>query len=111
MMIAREIDVHDGADCYAQATQLMYGLVDDASATPSARLLEELRGSGSSFFDYAISMPRGHSDYFSSIAPMSAERHEEFSREAADSTTRQDEIEASDDISFEEYLANYYAAE
>jgi glutamate--cysteine ligase len=111
LMIAREIDAHDGADCYAQATQLMYGLVDDASATPSARLLEELRGSGSSFFDYAISMARGHSDYFSSIAPMSAERHEEFSREAADSTTRQDEIEASDDISFEEYLANYYAAE
>ena len=91
--------------------QLISGLIDDPAATPSARLLNELQDSGSSFFEYAISMARGYSDYFAAITPMSGGRHDEFTQEAADSVRRQHEIEASDAISFEEYLANYYAAQ
>ena len=111
LIIAGEIDSQDKGDCYTQAVQMMSGLVDDPAATPSARLLDELQNSGSSFFEYAISMARGYSDYFAAITPMSAQRHEEFIQEAADSVRRQHEIEASDSISFEEYLANYYAAQ
>ena len=111
LMIAELIDSQDGGDSYVQAVRLMVGLVDGPDTTPSARLLDELHGSGSGFFDYAISMARSHRDYFASITAMSAQRHEQFSREAADSMGRQREIEANDGISFDEYLANYYAAE
>jgi glutamate--cysteine ligase len=111
LMIAAQIDSLDGSDCYAQAVRQMRGPVDDPAMTPSARLLDELRSGGGSFFDYAISIARGHSDYFASITPMSAARHEQFSQEAAESVTRQREIEAGDAISFDEYLANYYAAQ
>ena len=86
-------------------------LLDDPSRTPSARLLQEVQDSGESFFQYAISMARSHRDYFASITPMSGQRHDEFSQEARASVDRQREIEAADAISFEEYLANYYAAE
>lgn len=111
MMIASLIDSQEGGDSYVQAVRQMGGLVDDPATTPSARLLNELHSSGSGFFDYAISMARSHRDYFASITAMSEQQHEQFSREAADSIEHQREIEADDNISFDEYLANYYAAE
>ena len=58
-----------------------------------------------------MGIARGHRDYFASITPMSGERHAEFVQEAEQSLERQRNIEASDDISFEQYLANYYASE
>jgi glutamate--cysteine ligase len=109
--IAARIDGEDGGDCYMQAVQVKSGMIDDPATTPSARLLDEMHAGTDSFFEYAVSMARGHSDYFASINAMSSARHEEFSSEAADSVKRQAEIEASDSISFEEYLANYYASE
>ena len=110
-VIAGQIDAAEGGDSYAQATQLMRELVDEPAATPSARLLEELKGADCSFFEYAISVARGHRDYFASIAAMSDERHEEFEQEVVRSVEHQHEIEASDAISFDEYLATYYGAD
>ena len=111
LTIAGQIDSQENSECYAQAVRLMYGLVEDPAVTPSSRLLDELHGKGSSFFDYAISMARSHSEYFASITAMSPERREEFTRETADSAERQRDIEVGETISFEQYLANYYAAE
>ena len=42
---------------------------------------------------------------------MTEQRHNEFVEEARQSIERQRQIEAADSISFEEYLANYYANE
>ena len=56
-------------------------------------------------------MAHGHRDYFAAINPMSKERHEEFSQEAKGSLERQNDIEAGDEISFDEYLENYFASE
>lgn len=109
--IAELIDVDEEGDCYTQAAIMMRHLVEDASKTPSARVLAEMHESGDSFFEYAIGIARGHRDYFASITPMSPERHEEFVTEARQSIERQQQVEAADEISFDEYLANYYQAE
>jgi len=110
-MIASQIDVTEGGESYIQAVDSMRALVDTPDTTPSAQLLHELKNGGNSFFDYAISVARGHRDYFAAINPMSKERHEEFSQEAQGSLERQNDIEACDDISFDEYLENYFASE
>ena len=109
--IAAVIDRCEGDDCYVQAVHGLAALIDDPDETPSARLLSELQDGGNSFFEYAISMARSHRDYFASITDMSEQRHDEFLQEAEQSWSRQREIEAADAISFEEYLAHYYAAE
>ena len=109
--VAARIDEGEGGDSYAESVRTMRELVEDSSSTPSARLLAELRESGDSFFEYAIGRARSHRDYFASITPMSAQRHDEFAQEAAASIDRQKTIEASDEITFEQYLANYYASE
>lgn len=108
--VAARIDDSEGVDSYKQSVQLMRELVDEPSKTPSARLLSGLEESGNSFFEYAMGIARGHRDYFASITPMSGARHDEFVREAEQSLERQENIEASDAITFEQYLANYYAS-
>ena len=109
--VADLIDAGEGGDSYREAVRLMQRLVADSAATPSALLLEELRTARCSFFEYALSAAKNHRDYFASITPLSEERRSEFEQEAARSIARQKEIEESDSISFDEYLANYYGAD
>ena len=111
VQIARLIDALEDGDSYEQAVRSQVALVDDPALTPSARLLEKLHESGDSFFEYAISVAREHRDYFAAITPMSEERHDEFQQEARRSLEQQRQVEAADKISFERYLADYYAAE
>jgi len=108
--IAAQIDAEEQGSSYTDAIAWAQRLVDDPDQTPSARLIDGMRSDGSSFFDYAMSMARGHAEYFASIAPMPEERLREFVEEAARSMTKQREIESSDEIDFEEYLDNYFNA-
>ena len=109
--VAELIDRQEGGHSYSDAVALMASYVDNPDNTPSARVLEELREANCSFFDFALEVSRGHKKYFDSITPMPNERALELEREAVESLQRQRDIEAADDISFEEYLAHYFAAD
>ncbi len=87
----------------------MQQMVAHPETTPSARLLDELRQTGSSFFEYTFEMAKKHSEYFASITPLHEKRVAEFEREAADSLRRQLAIEAADEISLDEYLQRYFS--
>ena len=108
--VADLIDRDEGYGCYRDAVSLAASQVADPESTPSARLLQELRDSNCSFFEFALDLARRHKDYFSSITPMPPERAEQMEKEAAESVQRQLDIEAADDISFEDYLARYFAS-
>jgi glutamate--cysteine ligase len=107
--VAEVIDATEGGDDYSGSVTAARALVADADATPSARILEELRSENCSFFEYALAMSKGHSDYFRSITALSDSRREELAKEARDSILRQRDIEASDEIDIDEYLAQYFA--
>ena len=81
----------------------------EPESTPSARLLQALRDSKCSFFEFALDLARRHRRYFSSIAPMPPERARQLETEAVESLRRQRDIEAADRLSFEEYLARYFS--
>jgi len=102
--VAELVDRADGSDCYTHAVQIQRNLVSEPMATPSARLLEELKAAQCGFFDYAIEVSRGHRDYFASITPLSSDRLKEFEREASRSIEEQLEIEARDNISLMQLL-------
>jgi glutamate--cysteine ligase len=106
--VAELIDRADGDGCYTHAVQLQRGLVSEPMATPSARLLDELQSAQCGFFDYAIEVARGHRDYFGSITPLASDRKKEFEEEASRSIEQQLKIEAHDEVSLDEYLANYF---
>ena len=57
-----------------------------------------------------MSVARSHRDYFAAITPLAEERCLEFEKEAVRSLERQRQIEENDEISFDEYLDNYFSS-
>ena len=108
--VAALLDQHDGDRSYRDAVHALQAVVDNPDATLSARIIGELRDSGTSFFEFALGMARCHRDYFASIAPLEGRREQVLADEAAESVQRQQEIEAADRISLDEYLQQYFSA-
>ncbi|MGA7980258.1 MAG: glutamate--cysteine ligase [Chromatiaceae bacterium] len=82
--------------------------VRDPERTPSARMLAEMRSNGEGFYHFSRRVSEQHRDYFRGLA-LKPEREAEFHRLALESQQRQREIEAADDVSFDEFLARYFA--
>lgn len=108
--VAEIIDGSADGD-YGQAVASMQARMDDAALTPSARILAELNDRGCGFFDLALEQAQHHADYYAALPPMDAQTRQTLQDEAADSIRRQADIEAADDISFDKYLANYFASD
>ena len=107
--IAEVFDQGDSARPYRDALAVQAVKVDDVRLTPSARMLAELETTGESFFDLALRMSRLHKEYFLALYPPNVDRQAEFRAAAEESLKAQTAVEAADDISFEQYLANYAA--
>jgi glutamate--cysteine ligase len=84
-------------------------LVVEPALTPSARVLEDLRTAGAGFFEFSMGVAVGHRDYFAKTEPIPPARLALLDAEAAQSIARQRAIEAADDLSFDEYVAHYFA--
>ncbi len=108
--VAALLDRHDGDRSYRDAVHAQQAVIDNPDATLSAKIINELRDTGSSYFEFALDMARCHRDYFASIAPLEGRREQVLADEAADSVQRQREIEAADTISLDEYLQRYFSA-
>lgn len=109
--VAKVIDSAEDGDSYSASVKAMLELVETPDATPSARMLAELQRTGSSFFEFVLSIARGHREYFASIAPLNDDRRREYETEARESIDRQRAIENADVISLDEYLGHYFSAD
>jgi glutamate--cysteine ligase len=107
--ICEVLDRGDPARPYAAALAAQAAKLAQVHLTPSARLLEELRSTGESFFELALRMSSMHKAYFLELHTPNPQRLSELSAAAEESLRAQHEIEASDRISFEAYLAKYFA--
>ncbi len=107
--IAEIIDRGEGGDAYAQAVDAQSALVDDPDATPSARVLQDMRDTGVGFYHFAMERAEGHKEYFAALAALDDERLRVYTDEAEASLARQAAIEQADEISFDAYLERYYS--
>ncbi len=107
--VAEIIDRPEASGSYADSVRLMRAIVDNAEHSPSARLLAELEERGGSFFEFGLDLARRHSDYFKAITPLDDDRRRAFEEEAVNSLRRQREIEATDEISLDDYLQRYFS--
>jgi glutamate--cysteine ligase len=103
------LDQGDSARPYTTALELQRVKVDDVERTPSARLLNEMRQTGESFFQLALRMSNLHKDYFMGLYPPNERRLAEFAAAGTESHEAQRRIEAADNMTFEAYLAKYLA--
>jgi len=105
--VSRLLDAGEETPSYQAALQTQRDKVSDSSLTPSARILEEMRTTEESFFGFAQRASLGHQDYFRELA-FAPDIEKMFRDEVSRSVAKQSAIEASDDVSFDEYLRRYY---
>ncbi len=108
LAVAEVIDRQEDNDSYAESVRLMQGMVANVDETPSARVLADLQETKNSFFEYSLSLAKRHRDYFGAIAPLDDAQKRVLETEASESIARQQAIEASDSIDFDEYLQRYF---
>jgi glutamate--cysteine ligase len=106
--LAETLDAAHGDRRYSAALQQQQRVIGDPTLTPSARVLEEMRRNQESFFDFALRHSREHQAYFKTLN-LPAKRATELHEAAQQSLQEQAAIEASDDLSFSDYLQRYFA--
>lgn len=107
--ICELLDEGDAQRPYVAALELQESKIHDATRTPAARTLEELRSTGESFAQMALRMSTMHRNYFRDLHTPNAHRLAEFAAQATASLQKQTDIERSDTMTFDQYLANYFA--
>ena len=98
---------HESSDYIASLDHQM-AMVADPELTPSARTLREMRERKLSFFRLAMTYSEQWAQYFRD-RPLAADVQLSFEEEARRSLRAQNQIEESDDLSFEQYLDNFFA--
>jgi len=106
---AELLDHGDPKKPYSAALAVQAAKLRDADATPSARLLKEMRDTGESFFDIALRMSKTYKSYFTELHPLNEARAGEFAAEAEASLEAQASLEAATQEPFADYLAKYLA--
>jgi glutamate--cysteine ligase len=81
----------------------------EPALTPSARVLEEMSTRGESFVEFALRWSQRHRDTLRDAGPLPPAMHAVLEHEVKRSLQRQREIEATDQLSFEQYLHTYYS--
>lgn len=93
---------------YGRALQRQRSLVKDPELTPSARILAGMRQTGMPFAPFAMKVSEQHQQWFQGrrleddVAAL-------YRRLAEQSHARQREVEARDDLGFDEFLERYFA--
>jgi glutamate--cysteine ligase len=103
------LDHGDPKKPYAAALAVQAQKLADVEATPSARLLKEMRETGESFFEIALRMSRTYKQYFTELHEPDAPRLAEFRAQAEESLEAHARLEAAPQKPFRDYLAEYFA--
>ncbi|HEY6130736.1 MAG TPA: glutamate--cysteine ligase, partial [Halioglobus sp.] len=97
---------HESSD-YSISLEHQLAKVADPELTPSARMLREMRDRKLSFFGLAMAYSEQWAQYFRERPP-AADVQRAFEDETRLSLRAQKAIEESDNVSFEQYLHNFF---
>jgi glutamate--cysteine ligase len=106
--IARLMDEAFENDDYLSALKEQKDKVADPELTPSARMLREMRETELPFFRLEMEYSKSWAEHFRQ-ATLSPEVQKQFDEETLRSIAARQDIEQSDSIDFEQYLADFYA--
>ena len=107
-MVAELLDAERGGVDYQTSVCDQRDKICDPEATPSARMLSEMRANGEGFYGFARRLSREHQAYFSGCR-LSKEQQAMLDDEAQTSIQRQAVIEDADTQDLDSFLARYFA--
>ena len=101
------LDQNTANQCYSEALQQQRQCINNPELTPSARILDSMKKHQQSFAAFALDLSSKHENYFRELPP-TAEQQQKFARLAQESILKQREIEAYDQLDFDEFLQCYF---
>ena len=105
--VACLLDKANYCEHYFSSVKSQIASVYDPELTPSARMLAEMKTHEEGFFHYAQRMSKHHNQYYANH-PISEAIINCFEAMTNESLQKQKKIEKNDNISFEQYLENYF---
>ncbi|MFV8818055.1 glutamate--cysteine ligase [Haliea sp. E17] len=105
--VAEAFDRAQGCRDYSASVELQRQKIADPERTPSARVLREMREQDQSFFQFGLGYSTRWAEQFRA-KPLPRDKQAVFQHEAQRSLQAQRDIEAADQVSFEQYLADFY---
>ncbi len=105
--VASLLDRANHSENYFSSVKSQLASVFDPCLTPSARMLAEMKENDEGFFHYAQRKSKLHYQYYKTHS-LSADKINFFETMASDSLVKQKMIEADDEISFDDFLKNYF---
>ncbi len=105
---AKLLDHAEGSDAHQAAVASQQAKVADASRTPAARMLEEMRERGMGFYRFGMERSLLARDTFlrNTLSPA---RQQAFAEASEQSRRDQQAMEASDQVDFDEFLRHWNA--
>ncbi|MES2878866.1 MAG: glutamate--cysteine ligase [Pseudomonadota bacterium] len=104
---AEMLDTAYGGNRYATTMQALRGRIDDPDSTPSAQVLAATREQGG-FSNFALPLARQHMQELQR-QPLDADTAQKFAASVAASLREQQQLDAAEQGSFEDFVASYYA--
>ena len=106
--LAELLDSVHSSGAFSRACTEQAAKIRVPELTPSAPVIAVMRSQGIPFFRFAMNQSIAHKGYFEEH-PLTAPELERHSAVASDSIRRQREIEAGDEVAFDEFLKAYLA--
>ena len=105
--VAEMLDQANSTAEYSTTAELMKTRLQDNSLTPAAQLIAEMTANNETYYGMAMRKAQEHRQYFKSKA-LNSETAEKYRRLAEESQLKQKQIEASDSLTFDQFIADYY---
>ena len=105
---AQALDALRGDDAHARAVAAQRAKLADASLTPSARLLQDMRDRQQGFLAFNLAQSEAHAAYFRA-RPLEVTKEKAFADLAAQSLAEQTKLEREEVGSFDAFVAAYRA--
>jgi len=105
--VAEILDQANSTAEYSTTAELMKTRLQDNSLTPAAQLIAEMTANNETYYGMAMRKAQEHRQYFKSKA-LNSETAEKYRRLAEESQLKQKQIEASDSLTFDQFIADYY---
>lgn len=108
--IAQLLDQAQGTDEHTRSIAAQQAKIDDASLTPSAQVLANMRANNEGFTAFSLRQSKLHADYFRSM-PLGQAEQAHFEALAKNSIEEQAELEASEEVvDFDTFVGAYQAS-
>jgi glutamate--cysteine ligase len=106
--VAGILDDGESEPAYQASLTPLADAIDDPETTPAAHVLAQMRETGESFQAYALRLSHRHAENFRS-RPLDGAQADALAGQAERSLAEQRQTEAGDSLSFDEFLARYFA--